>query len=223
MVNPNFKKLAGTWWFTLLVTLFLAFSVRSSLADWNDVPTGSMIPTILEGDRIYVNKLAYDLKVPFTRLHLVTWDDPARGDIVVFRSPQDGKRLVKRVIGLPGEVLSMEKNRLIINGEKVVYEADAAPETARPGISYLSELLPGHEHLVQFLPHGSGMGSFPEIQIPEGTYLMLGDNRDNSADSRVFGFVPRRNILGQATAVALSFDINRGYRPRWVRFFKALQ
>ena len=78
------------------------FSMRSSLADWYHVPTGSMKPTILEGDRVFVDKLAYDLKVPFTTWHLAEWSQPQRGDIVVFFSPKDGTRLVKRVIGLPG-------------------------------------------------------------------------------------------------------------------------
>src|SRR5215469_6073582 len=96
--------------------LFLAlvvFAVRSSLADWNDVPTGSMKPTILEGDRVYVNKLAYDLKVPFTTWHLAQWDNPKRGEIVVFYSPYDGKRLVKRVIGLPGDNIELRNDNLI--------------------------------------------------------------------------------------------------------------
>src|SRR5205814_7105646 len=81
----------------LVILALVPFSIRSSLADWNDVPTGSMKPTILEGDRVYVNKLAYDLKVPFTTWHLAQWDNPKRGEIVVFYSPHDGKRLVKRV------------------------------------------------------------------------------------------------------------------------------
>jgi len=217
------KRLAGTWWFIMLVTVFLALSFRSSLADWNDIPTGSMKPTILEGDRIYVNKLAYDLKVPLTTLHAARWQDPERGDIVVFRSPADDKRLVKRVIGLPGDVISMEHNRLSINGETLTYETAALPAEPEPGALYRYEYLPGHGHQVQFLPSQSFMNSFRTTRVPEGSYFMLGDNRDNSADSRIFGFVPRERILGRATAVAMSFDINRGYKPRWERFFNTLQ
>src|SRR5512137_2414693 len=86
----------------LVVIGLVICSIRSSLADWNDVPTGSMKPTIVEGDRVFVNKLAYDLKVPFTTWHLAEWASPQRGDIAVFYSPHDGKRLVKRVAGLPG-------------------------------------------------------------------------------------------------------------------------
>src|SRR5580692_12543008 len=91
----------------LLIMLLVLFVLRSAVADWNDVPTGSMKPTIMEGDRVFVNKLAYDLKVPFTTWHLAEWGNPKRGDIVVFFSPKDGMRLVKRVIGLPGDTVDL--------------------------------------------------------------------------------------------------------------------
>src|SRR5687768_1884972 len=100
----------------------LAFSAfRSSIADWNDVPTGSMNPSILEGDRIFVNKLAYDLKVPFTTWHVAEWDAPERGEVVVFYAPTDGTRMVKRVIGLPGDTITLEENRLYVNGVSASY------------------------------------------------------------------------------------------------------
>src|SRR6476620_11395823 len=99
------------------------FPFKSAIADWNWVPTGSMKPTILEGDLVLVNKLAYDLKVPFTLWRLAAWDDPARGDIVVFFSPYDGKRLVKRVIAWPGDTLEMRDNTLLLNGRAMDYEA----------------------------------------------------------------------------------------------------
>ena len=85
------------WGFSIMIALLIATSFKSAIADWNDIPSGSMEPTILVGDRILVNKLAYDLKVPYTTRHLVRWSDPKRGDIVIFFSPEDGKRLVKRV------------------------------------------------------------------------------------------------------------------------------
>src|SRR5437773_7994026 len=107
------------WWRKeirpLLILTLVLCSIRSSLADWNDVPTGSMKPTIVEGDRVYVNKLAYDLKIPFTTVHLAKWSNPERGDIVVFFSPHDGQRLVKRVIGLPGDTLELRHNILALN------------------------------------------------------------------------------------------------------------
>src|SRR4051794_25254954 len=125
-VEPRFSK---PWWKTfwreqirpLLVLLIALFSVRSAIADWNVVPTGSMKPTIIEGDRIFVNKLAYDLKIPFTTIHLAKWSDPKRGEIVVFDSPKDGTRLVKRVIAVPGDTVQLDRNTLIINGQPAQY------------------------------------------------------------------------------------------------------
>src|SRR4026208_1998709 len=99
-VNTKLNRFWKEWMRPLLVILIITSSFRSALADWNDVPTGSMKPTIQEGDRVVVNKLAYALKVPFTMVRLWKWDDPHRGDIVVLFSPEDGVRLVKRVVGL---------------------------------------------------------------------------------------------------------------------------
>src|SRR5580692_6057985 len=106
----------------LLITALVLFAIRSAIADWNDVPTGSMKPTIIEGDRVLVNKLSYDLKVPFTTWHLAQWDNPKRGDVVVFYSPADGTRLVKRVVGLPGDRVELANNEVHVNGAPVKYE-----------------------------------------------------------------------------------------------------
>src|SRR5436190_3415308 len=105
--------------FAFVTAVLLA--ARSSLADWNDVPTGSMNPTILEGDRVFINKLAYDLKVPFTTWHIAEWSQPQRGDVVVFFSPKDGQRLVKRVVALPGDTVELRDDVLLINGEPSNY------------------------------------------------------------------------------------------------------
>src|SRR4051794_20209012 len=105
----------------ILIMLVVLFSFRSAVADYNVVPTGSMKPTIIEGDRIFVNKLAYDLKIPFTKIHLAKWSDPKRGEIVVFDSPKDGVRLVKRVIGIPGDTIQLIQNRLYVNGQQSQY------------------------------------------------------------------------------------------------------
>src|SRR4029079_7748360 len=99
-----------------LVMILVISSLRSALADWNDVPTGSMKPTIQEGDRVVVNKLAYDLKIPFTTTEIVKWGDPKRGDIVVLFSPRDGTRLVKRVVAIPGDKVELRDNIVFING-----------------------------------------------------------------------------------------------------------
>src|SRR5438045_1814613 len=108
-----------------LLMLLIISSLRSALADWNDVPTGSMKPTIEEGDRVVVNKLAYDLKVPFTTYEIAKWGDPKRGDIVVLFSPIDGTRLVKRVIGIPGDSVAAIENQLYVNGKKMPTTAPA--------------------------------------------------------------------------------------------------
>src|ERR1700683_4344663 len=92
------------WVLPAVVTIAVLAPLRSAVADWNDVPTGSMIPTILVGDRIFVNKLAFDLKLPFTTAHLLTWANPKHGDVVILFSPEDGERLVKRVVAVPGDV-----------------------------------------------------------------------------------------------------------------------
>jgi signal peptidase I len=104
------------WGVSMLVALITATSFKSVIADWNVVPAGSMRPTIVEGDRIFINKLAYDLKVPCTTRHIAAWDAPRAGEIVVFYSPADGQCLVKRVAGLPGDVVAMANNRLTISG-----------------------------------------------------------------------------------------------------------
>jgi signal peptidase I len=195
-----------------LVVLVLV-SFRSAVADWNDVPTGSMKPSILEGDRIFVNKLAYGLKVPFTTWHLARWDTPKRGEIVVFNSPADGKRLVKRVVALPGDVVQMVRERLYINGRPVEYDVEDGQ---------LIESFGKESHPVQFMPGVLAMRDFGPVRIPRGEYFMLGDNRDNSADSRYFGTVRLEQILGRSTRVAISFDYDHFFLPRWERMMKPL-
>ncbi len=111
----------------MVMVVLVVLSVRSAIADWNDVPTGSMKPTILIGDRIFVNKLAYDLKVPFTGWRLAQRGNPERGHIVTCWSPENGSRLVKRVVGVPGDTLAMENGKLLLNGQALDYQ----PSTAR--------------------------------------------------------------------------------------------
>jgi signal peptidase I len=219
------------WAKPLLVVGLVLGSFRSAIADWNDVPTGSMKPTILEGDRIFVNKVAYDLKIPFTTWRLSQWADPRRGDVVVLISPFDGKRLVKRVIGIPGDRIEMQEHRLLVNGHAATY---GPPDPAQlrglgaegadvPASSVLAtETSDGRSHPIMTNPRAPAMASFELVNVPAGHYLVMGDNRDNSFDSRWFGFVERKEILGRATAVVLSLDRNHGWWPRWRRFFSPL-
>src|SRR6266850_3646486 len=227
MNKKVFISRAKHWWKKeirpLLILAFIIFAVRSSLADWNDVPTGSMKPTILEGDRLYVNKLAYDLKIPFTTLHLAEWSNPHRGDIVVFFSPYDGQRLVKRVIGLPDDTIELRNNVLLINGKEVGYlplrdELAHGLSGVDSRLQFADEELPGKSHLVATWPQVAAKRNFGPFTLPEGTYFMMGDNRDNSFDSRYYGPVERKRIVGQATAIVLSLDREHYWKPRTDRF-----
>jgi signal peptidase I len=216
-------------WLRSIVFIVLAVTAfRSAVADWNDVPTGSMKPTILEGDRIVVNKLAYDLKFPYTRWQLARWGDPGRGDIVVLTSPADGKRLVKRVIGLPGDSIAMVRNRLVVNGEPVSYSplgpeltAHFEPQGADKVVA--AERLGDTPHAMMITRGARSLRSFAPIQVPPGEYFLMGDNRDESFDSRHFGLVDRDQIVGRALAVAGSVDPDHYFWPRWDRFFTGLR
>ena len=191
--------------------ILIVSSLRSALADWNDVPTGSMKPTIQEGDRVVVNKLAYDLKVPFTTIKIVGWDDPKRGDIVVLFSPVDGTRLVKRVVALPNDQVEMRENQLYINGQVAKQSSVATTELADYGRAYVfAENLQGHTHKMMVTPEIPAVRSFGPVVVPKGNYFVLGDNRDNSNDSRFIGFIERRRIVGEAVAVAFSLDRSHG-------------
>jgi signal peptidase I len=205
--------------------ILIVSSLRSALADWNDVPTGSMKPTIQEGDRVVVNKLAYDLKVPFTTIKIVGWDDPKRGDIVVLFSPVDGIRLVKRVVATPGDQVEIRDNQLYINGQVAKQSLIATTELADYGRAYvLAENLQGHTHKMMVTPEISApQRTYGPVVVPEGNYFVLGDNRDNSNDSRFIGFIERRRIVGEAVAVAFSLDRSRWFRPRFDRFFEGLE
>jgi signal peptidase I len=218
------------WIKPLAVIGLVMFSFRSAIADWNDVPTGSMKPTILEGDRIFINKVAYDLKFPFTTFRIAQWDDPKWGDVVVLRSPDDGKRLVKRVIGLPGDVIELRGDRLYRNGRAAIYSAldnevvDQLEPQERVHFTFGNEEVDGRQHPVMVL-RGSAMhlqAPFGPFEIPADSYFMMGDNRNNSRDSRYFGTVHRSEILGRAVGVALSLDRKNWWKPRWDRFFSKL-
>lgn len=211
--------------FILFLLCFGLF--RSAIADWNPIPSGSMRPNLLEGDVVLVNRIAYDLKLPLTDRILQQTGEPKRGDVVVFFSPLDHTRLIKRLIALPGDVVEMKEEVLYINGKAADYEnGEILSEPHANGQSVqalrVTEKIGDHERRVQMLQNVSTMRSFGPLQVPPGQYLMLGDNRDNSADSRYFGFVPRQLLVGRAHHVVVSADILGNWMPRFERFWHPL-
>lgn len=151
------------------------------------------------------------MRIPWTLVRLTEGRDPRRGEIVVFDSPADGISLVKRVVGVPGDTIALGNEGLVINGLPAKYEAG--------DVARIEALL---EHDILRMPGGSVAEYLQPVRVPEGMYFMMGDNRDNSRDSRYIGFVPRRNIVGRASRVVMSFDPENHYAPRGGRFFEPL-
>lgn len=238
MIDPDkllqLKRLLATAWVefrSIAVFLVLMVVFRSAVADWSDVPTGSMRPTIIEGDRIFVKKLAYDLRVPLTHISLARLADPQRGDIIIFDSAVSELRLVKRVIGVPGDVIEVRRDVVHVNGEPLAYSpvpGDSEPDASR----YVQDMRESirvadaaeadlREYTVR-LSRGGRLSTYGPVEVPDDSYFVLGDNRDNSADSRVIGFVPRSEIVGRSDSVVLSLDYENSYLPRTERFFHTL-
>ena len=216
MKKSWFKQNRGFLIFLLCYGFF-----RSAVADWNPIPSGSMRPTLLEGDVVLVNRLAYDLKVPLTDILLLPLGGPRRGDVVTFASPADGDRLIKRLVALPGDVVELRDEVLLINGSPATYEH--LHEVVEPvgfatvrGVQ-VTERVKGSERTVQFLPHVQAKRSFGPFVVPADSYFFLGDNRDDSADSRYIGAVPRRLLIGRAHHILVSADIKGDWLPRFDR------
>ncbi|MCW8832741.1 MAG: signal peptidase I [Colwellia sp.] len=201
--------------FILFILLMSVF--RSAVADWYTVPTGSMQPTIKEGDRVIVNKMAYDLKIPFSQISVFKTGEPKRGEIVVFESKAANNRLIKRVIGLPGDVIEMKNEVLFINGKALNYHSSQQ----KNHLVHAIEAIDNIQHAIQVDENQSNqLSSFKATLVPKNSYLVLGDNRRHSADSRVYGFVPRHELKGKATRIAFSLNYDNYYQPRDDRFFK---
>jgi signal peptidase I len=184
--------------------LGVLFVGRASFADHYHVPSGSMEPTLQVKDHLAVDKRAYGLRVPLTHSWL-TESEPRRGDVVVFDSPIDGRVMVKRLVGLPGDRIAFDGGSLLLNGQPVAQESTS--DGAR------LELLPGAHHPIHPEPYqGPGMD---EVEIPPRHYLVLGDHRGNSADSRVWGLLPRKNLLGRVVAVLYSSREGLSASERW--------
>lgn len=210
--------------FFVFLLLFGVF--RTAIADWNPIPSSSMRPNLLEGDVVLINRTAYDLKIPLTESSLARLGEPARGDVVVFNSPLDGTRLIKRLVALPGDLVEMRNDRLIINGEAGDYALEGTAREVTHGHAIeavrLDERVAGTHRTVQLLPGAVHLRSFAPLRIPAGQYLMLGDNRNNSADSRVIGLVPRAKLIGRAERILVSADYQGDWMPRLGRFGMSL-
>ena len=224
-LSKFWREYRGALAFLLLISGF-----RSAWADWVYVPTGSMNPTVIEGDRLLLDKHTYGLRIPFTLVHLTQGDNPQRGDIVTLDPPAGGTLLLKRVVAVPGDTVALDDDHLIVNGVPAEYgpgdfrelrELVTATRRSHPEI--LRETSRGPAHDILLLPGRMAPATFGPVTVPEGMYFVLGDNRDNSADSRYIGFIPRRNILGKATRVLFSLDPDRHDLPRAGRLLEPLR
>ncbi len=196
-----------------LVFLVLFGIFRTAVADWNPVPSGSMRPTVVEGDVVLVNRLAYAVKLPLTDVELMRTGEPQRGDVVTLSSPVDGTRLLKRLVAVGGDVVQLREGRLSINGEPARYSVPQAvdAEPLAPGFEMpalrMDEHLGSSTRRVQWLPSRPSMRDVGPVVVPPDHVMVMGDNRDNSLDSRAWGFVPRQLLIGRAHHVLVSGNV----------------
>lgn len=199
---------------SLFSVFFVVFLLRTFLIGNFLIPTASMTPTLPVGDFIFVNKTAYGIRAPFTNQTVIKMGEPKRGDIVVFHFPVNPNvDFVKRIVGLPGDVISYKDKMLTINGEKLQYtdcNRDAMNYynqslASGSGDTVCTENLDGVKHQVDWIEAIKG-ADFENLKVPAGHYFVMGDNRDNSEDSRYWGFVPEKDLVGKAKVVWMSWD-----------------
>jgi signal peptidase I len=213
------------------------------------IPSDSMMPTLLDGDFIIVNKFAYGLRLPVLNRKIVPIGEPQRGDVVVFRYPPNPSiNYIKRLVGLPGDRVQVKDDRLIVNGQPVpVADLGLYEDGCYEGMHLASEHLGNHNHPIMFCPTPGDISSEPlptcnrtpprsyvcvaqqiagepdrgdtqsDLIVPPGSYLMIGDNRDNSEDGRFWGYVPEANLVGKATRIWFNWDLDRKGGPVWSR------
>ncbi len=231
----------------LVTAVLIAFIIRSFVIEPFKIPSSSMVPTLMVGDHIFVNKFIYGFRPPFTKKHFFQYKQPERGEVVVFIYPEDeSKDFIKRVVGLPGDKIEVGGTDVYVNGEKLKREPievkqDPSDERALDvigdvwgrnlpfehdweNINFYKEKLGNVEHLVQYEKdlYLRSLGHFMapnggKITVPEGMLFVMGDNRDNSSDSREWGFAPIENLKGKAMFIWLSLDSDHGW-VRWKRF-----
>ena len=201
---------------SLFPVLLIVLLFRSFLFEPFKIPSGSMIPTLLVGDFIVVNKFAYGIRLPVWNRKVIEIGAPERGEVVVFRYPKDpGVNFIKRTVGLPGDTVTYRDKQLFVNGERVEeaavgrFESDDVKCTT-PALDAVlfEERLDDVSHRI--LLHDRSRSRDGQWVVPEGHYFMMGDNRDRSNDSREWGFVPEENLLGRAVGIWLNFDFDKG-------------
>ena len=213
---------------SLFPVILLVFLLRSFLVEPFRIPSGSMMPTLLAGDFILVNKYTYGIRLPVIDKKVIEINDPGRGDVMVFHFPEDPSTdYIKRVVGLPGDLVEYRDKRLTINGQPLSYRQNGTFSFETGGLNYVTgivyrEKLGENEHDAMVIPGIPGfmkeqLKSFPNqgnctyndegfaCRVPEGHYFMMGDNRDGSNDSRYWGFVPDGNIVGKAFFIWMNF------------------
>lgn len=217
----KFRQFSNEVFKSVGLILFI-LALRSSVVSTYVVPTGSMIPTILPGDRFLANQFSYGFRIPFTDSEVAELGAPQRGDIIVFPSPVEKDiDLVKRVIAVGGDTLEIRSGRAILNGKELI-TVEAAEEPA-PGFDlYWEELGPGFRHLIQYDRVAPQLRNMPEVRIPHGHVFAMGDNRDHSGDSRVFGPVDARRLKSKALRILFSIDSENFPYLRFARLGIAL-
>jgi len=220
--NKKQKSFYKEWIEPFLIAAVVALFIRQFIVEAFKIPSGSMIPTLTIGDHLLVNKFIYGPRIPFTDNRLFTWKEPQRGEIIVFKYPEnEDKNFIKRVIGIPGDKIEIKDGKLFINDQMVQvtslgdYEgkdqSGGAPFYNQPKL--LDEQLGTVKHHILYMRDQSGYNFGPKI-VPRDSVFVMGDNRDNSQDSRVWGFVKDNKILGRALIIYWSWDGN----DHWVRW-----
>jgi signal peptidase I len=246
--EPGVVDYARSFFPVALAVLLL----RSFIFEPFRIPSDSMMPTLFAGDFILVNKFAYGLRLPVANTRIVENGEPQRGDVIVFRFPPDPAiNYIKRLVGLPGDRIRIYGDRIYVNGEVAAWrEVGKYSDGCYQDMQLARETLGEHEHDAMYCRSTAGIataplpscnrnldrgylcqadateatdsGNFAEIQVPAGNYFMVGDNRDNSADSRYFGFVPEANLIGKAQRIWFNWDLQRTGGPLWARIGKKI-
>lgn len=217
--EPSLVEISRSFFPIILIVLV----VRSFVVEPFRIPSGSMMPTLLVGDFILVNKFAYGIRLPVLNTKVIDTGSPERGDIMVFRYPENPKiDYIKRVIGVPGDHILYRNKQLTINGQPApqkllgTYVGEGSG-SVMTGARRLEENLLGTEHDILVMPGRNVFGGDFEYVVPEGQYFAMGDNRDNSRDSRAWGTVPEKNLVGEAFMIWMSWDWDKEYYVDWGR------